>query len=113
MVAALFFYLFSAIAVASAVMVISARNPVHSVLFLILCFFNAAGLFVLLDHDGDQVFHHVHGNRPDRNAPLRTLEQTFPRFTDVLRYLGHAATLPSPRRKASTDSRSRTSVPID
>ena len=48
MVAALFFYLFSAIAVASAVMVISARNPVHSVLFLILCFFNAAGLFVLL-----------------------------------------------------------------
>ena len=48
MVAALFFYLFSAIAVASAVMVISARTPVHSVLFLILCFFNAAGLFVLL-----------------------------------------------------------------
>ena len=48
MVAALFFYLFSAIAVASAVMVISARNPVHSVLFLILCFFNAAGLFVLM-----------------------------------------------------------------
>ena len=48
MVAALFFYLFAAIAVASAVMVISARNPVHSVLFLILCFFNAAGLFVLL-----------------------------------------------------------------
>ena len=48
MVAALFFYLFSAIAVASAVMVISARNPVHSVLFLILCFFNAAGLFVMI-----------------------------------------------------------------
>ncbi|WP_421695429.1 NADH-quinone oxidoreductase subunit J [Aestuariivirga sp.] len=48
MVTALFFYLFSAIAVASAVMVISSRNPVHSVLFLILCFFNAAGLFVLL-----------------------------------------------------------------
>lgn len=48
MVPALFFYLFSAIAVASAVMVISARNPVHSVLFLILCFFNAAGLFVLM-----------------------------------------------------------------
>jgi NADH-quinone oxidoreductase subunit J len=48
MVAALFFYLFAAVAVASAVMVISARNPVHSVLFLILCFFNAAGLFVLL-----------------------------------------------------------------
>lgn len=43
----LFFYLFSAIAVASAFMVISARNPVHSVLFLILTFFNAAGLFLL------------------------------------------------------------------
>jgi NADH-quinone oxidoreductase subunit J len=48
MVAALFFYLFAAVAVASAVMVISARNPVHSVLFLILCFFNAAGLFILM-----------------------------------------------------------------
>jgi len=46
--AAIFFYLFSAIAVASAVMVITARNPVHSVLFLILCFFNGAGLFLLL-----------------------------------------------------------------
>jgi NADH-quinone oxidoreductase subunit J len=46
--AAFFFYLFSALAVASAVMVISSRNPVHSVLFLILCFFNAAGLFILL-----------------------------------------------------------------
>ena len=48
MAAAFFFYLFSAFAAASAVMVISSRNPVHSVLFLILCFFNAAGLFVLL-----------------------------------------------------------------
>ena len=47
MIAALFFYLFSALAVASGVMVISSRNPVHSVLFLILCFFNAAGLFIL------------------------------------------------------------------
>jgi NADH-quinone oxidoreductase subunit J len=46
-IAAFFFYLFSAVAVASAVMVISSRNPVHSVLFLILCFFNAAGLFLL------------------------------------------------------------------
>ena len=45
---ALFFYLFSAVAIASAVMVIGARNPVHSVLFLILAFFNAAGLFVIL-----------------------------------------------------------------
>jgi NADH-quinone oxidoreductase subunit J len=48
MIAALFFYLFSCVAVASAVMVISSRNPVHSVLFLILCFFNAAGLFILM-----------------------------------------------------------------
>lgn len=42
------FYLFAGIAVASGFMVITARNPVHSVLFLILAFFNAAGLFVLL-----------------------------------------------------------------
>jgi NADH-quinone oxidoreductase subunit J len=45
---ALAFYLFSAILIASAFMVITARNPVHSVFFLILAFFNAAGLFVLL-----------------------------------------------------------------
>jgi NADH-quinone oxidoreductase subunit J len=45
---ALFFYLFAAVAVASAVMVITSRNPVHSVLYLILCFFNGAGLFILL-----------------------------------------------------------------
>ncbi len=45
---AFFFYLFSGLAVLSAVMVIVARNPVHAVLFLILAFFNAAGLFVLL-----------------------------------------------------------------
>ncbi|SFK13948.1 NADH-quinone oxidoreductase subunit J [Methylocapsa palsarum] len=44
----LFFYLFSAIMIGSAFMVISSRNPVHSVLFLILAFFNAAGLFLLL-----------------------------------------------------------------
>ena len=43
-----FFYLFSCVGVASAFMVISARNPVHSVLFLILAFVNAAGLFLLL-----------------------------------------------------------------
>ena len=42
------FYLFAAVAIAAGVMVISARNPVHSVLFLILAFFNGAGLFVLL-----------------------------------------------------------------
>ncbi len=42
------FYVFSAVIIASALMVISARNPVHSVLFLILAFFNAAALFVLL-----------------------------------------------------------------
>ncbi len=44
---ALFFYLFAFIAIAAAFMVIWARNPVHSVLFLILTFFNAAGLFLL------------------------------------------------------------------
>ena len=48
MLQALIFYLFAATAVGAGVMVISARNPVHSVLFLILAFFNAAGLFVLL-----------------------------------------------------------------
>jgi NADH-quinone oxidoreductase subunit J len=45
---AIFFYLFSGICIASAFMVIAARNPVHSVLFLILAFVNAAGLFVLM-----------------------------------------------------------------
>lgn len=43
-----FFYLFALVTVASAVMVITARNPVHAVLWLILAFFNAAGLFILL-----------------------------------------------------------------
>jgi NADH-quinone oxidoreductase subunit J len=47
-VAALCFYLFAAVAVASGVMVVTARNPVHAVLFLILAFFNSAGLFVLI-----------------------------------------------------------------
>src|SRR5262252_3961142 len=42
------FYLFSFVMIAAAFMVIAARNPVHSVLFLILAFFNAAGLFVLM-----------------------------------------------------------------
>jgi NADH-quinone oxidoreductase subunit J len=46
-VAALAFYVFAVVIVASGVMVVAARNPVHSVLFLILAFFNAAGLFVL------------------------------------------------------------------
>ena len=45
---ALAFYLFATVSVASAFMVIASRNPVYSVLFLILTFFNAAGLFVLL-----------------------------------------------------------------
>ncbi len=45
---ALTFYVFAAITVASGFMVIAARNPVHSVLFLILAFFTSAGLFVLL-----------------------------------------------------------------
>jgi len=42
-----FFYLFSAVAIVGAVMVIASRNPVHSVLFLILTFVNAAGIFML------------------------------------------------------------------
>ena len=46
---AVFFYLFSIVAVASGAMVIVAKNPVHAVLFLILTFFNAAGLFILLN----------------------------------------------------------------
>jgi len=45
---AIFFYLFACVCVASAIMVIAAKNPVHSVLFLILAFVNAAGLFVLM-----------------------------------------------------------------
>jgi NADH-quinone oxidoreductase subunit J len=44
---ALFFYLFAGVLIASAFMVIAARNPVHSVLFLILAFVNAAGLFLM------------------------------------------------------------------
>jgi NADH-quinone oxidoreductase subunit J len=48
MVEAIAFYVLAAIAIASALAVVSVRNPVHSVLFLILTFFNAAGLFVLL-----------------------------------------------------------------
>jgi NADH-quinone oxidoreductase subunit J len=44
----LIFYLFSAVLLFSGVMTVSARNPVHAVLFLILAFFNAAGLFLLL-----------------------------------------------------------------
>ena len=47
-IATLSFYLFAAVTIGSAMMVISARNPIHSVLFLILAFFNSAGLFVLL-----------------------------------------------------------------
>lgn len=47
-VQALTFYLLAAVTLASGVMVISARNPVHSVLFLILAFFNSAGLFILM-----------------------------------------------------------------
>ena len=48
MIEMLFFYLFASITCLAGLMVISSRNPVHSVLFLILAFFNAAGLFVLL-----------------------------------------------------------------
>jgi NADH-quinone oxidoreductase subunit J len=48
MLPALFFYLFAGVCIASAFMVIASRNPVHSVLFLILTFVNASGLFMLL-----------------------------------------------------------------
>ncbi|MBD2841705.1 NADH-quinone oxidoreductase subunit J [Erythrobacter rubeus] len=48
MIQALAFYLFAGLVIASAVMVIMSRNPVHSVLWLILAFFNAAGLMVLV-----------------------------------------------------------------
>jgi NADH-quinone oxidoreductase subunit J len=46
---AVFFYLFATLALVAGAMVIVAKNPVHAVLFLILTFFNAAGLFILLD----------------------------------------------------------------
>ena len=45
---AVFFYLFAGVCIAAAVMVVASRNPVHSVLFLILAFVNASGLFILL-----------------------------------------------------------------
>ena len=48
MIETLFFYVFAGITCLAGLMVISSRNPVHSVLFLILAFFNSAGLFVLL-----------------------------------------------------------------
>jgi NADH-quinone oxidoreductase subunit J len=48
MIEALFFYLFAGVMLASGVMVVISRNPVYSVLFLILAFFNAAGLFILV-----------------------------------------------------------------
>ena len=48
MIEALFFYLFAGVMLASSVMVVVSRNPVYSVLFLILAFFNAAGLFILI-----------------------------------------------------------------
>ena len=48
MITAFAFYLFATLTIASAVLVIFARNPVHSVLWLILAFFNAAGLFLLV-----------------------------------------------------------------
>ena len=47
-ITAIFFYLFAAVCIASAIMVVTARNPVHSVLFLIIAFVNASGLFILL-----------------------------------------------------------------
>ena len=48
MIDALFFYLFAGVMLISGLMVVVSRNPVYSVLFLILAFFNAAGMFVLI-----------------------------------------------------------------
>ena len=48
MIDALFFYLFAGVMLTSGLLVVVSRNPVHSVLFLILAFFNAAGMFVLI-----------------------------------------------------------------
>jgi NADH-quinone oxidoreductase subunit J len=48
MIQVLVFYVFAFVLIASAIMVVASRNPVHAVLFLILCFFNAAGLFMLM-----------------------------------------------------------------
>src|SRR5277367_6047701 len=48
MIQTILFYLFAGVLTTSALMVVGARNPVHAVLFLVLCFFNAAGLFLLL-----------------------------------------------------------------
>lgn len=62
MIETLFFFLFAALAVASAIMVISFRNPVHSVISLIICFFQIACLFLLLRAPfiaGAQVFVYV------------------------------------------------------
>jgi NADH-quinone oxidoreductase subunit J len=47
-ISAIAFYLFAAVTIASGLMVVTARNPVHAVLWLILAFFNSAGLFVLM-----------------------------------------------------------------
>ena len=48
MMPAVLFYMFAAVLILSAIMVVASRNPVHSVLYLILAFFNAAGLFLIL-----------------------------------------------------------------
>ncbi len=48
MLTALFFYLFASLSIIAGFMVVAAKNPVHAVLFLILAFFNVAGLFLLL-----------------------------------------------------------------
>jgi len=73
-ITAIFFYLFAGVCIASAVMVIAARNPVHSVLFLILAFVNAAGLFVLLGAE----FTHCYANRyrPRERASHAPLESS-------------------------------------
>jgi len=49
MLESVFFYMFGGLAIISAMGVVLARNTMHSVMFLIFCFFNAAGLFLMLD----------------------------------------------------------------
>ncbi len=65
MLAAIAFYVLAVLAIVSAFAVIAARNPVHSVLFLILTFFTAAGLFVLLGAEFTQQWAERHGKEAE------------------------------------------------
>ena len=95
---ALFFYLFAGVCVASAFMVIAAKNPVHSVLYLILAFVNAAGLFVLLGAE-------FLGDDPDRGLRRRGRGAVPVRRHDARRGFRRAAAglpqLPAGRARSS------------